>query len=222
MSNRIVEKITFSNRLNNYLFMSGCFSLLSSVEVSLTTHCLLKGSGISAVDTAHTAIYSYIGKDVVGQIGGLAIVGRISKKIDSNPKKYVNIVFAIYQSSILLELSTLFVSSPLLYLTVGSISNIGKNIGWIGFGSINAKCIQLESVTSGNESKEGSGVAEVYSKIAIVNSVSSSVGLSIGMGIIYLFDLYSISYLLPVVSVPISIAKYLIYKRMMRIYFDSM
>jgi hypothetical protein len=65
---------------------------------------------------------------------------------------------------------------PEYFLPVAGVSNILSNISFIGFGAINAKCIQ-KLATDEN-------IGEIYAKISVFNTIGSSVGLFIGLGII--------------------------------------
>ena len=65
---------------------------------------------------------------------------------------------------------------PDYFLPVAGFSNILLNISFISFGAINAKCIQ----NLANNNNTG----EIYSNISIVNTLGSSFGLLLGIGIV--------------------------------------
>ncbi len=83
---------------------------------------------------------------------------------------YSNIV---QQSSLIcVSLTPLF---PVYFLPIAGLSNILSTLSFTGFGAINAKCIGKLS-TGGN-------IGELYSKITIINTIGSSIGLLLGLGI---------------------------------------
>jgi len=151
--------------------MWSCFSnMIISVESVLSTHSML--SVIGQTSNELTFSINYIGKDIVGQIGGLWYMNKMGKKIDKNPKIFVKNSMLLQQSAVLLECMT-----PILpvisFLPVAGLANITKNISFTGFGAVNAKIIQTLA--------EENNIGEIYAKISILNTIGSSIGMGLGL-----------------------------------------
>jgi hypothetical protein len=151
-----------------YLFSN----LVSSVEMVMSTHSML-----SVVGTQTNALsINYIGKDIVGQIGGLWYMNKMSKTVDKNPRNFVNKSIQLEQYSTAVECAI-----PLLpvylFVPVAGLCNISKNISFTGFGAINTKIIQTVS--------QGNNLGETYSKITILSTLVSSIGMCLGLLITY-------------------------------------
>jgi hypothetical protein len=58
----------------------------------------------------------------------------------------------------------------------GSLGNIGKNISFTGFGAINARIIQKLAVDN--------NIGEIYSRLTVINTIGSSIGMCIGLGLV--------------------------------------
>jgi hypothetical protein len=154
-----------------YVGWSFISNVLVSAESAMSTHSILHAIGTDS-ETIRTA--NYIGKDIIGQIGGLAYISKMGKHSDKDPKKF------LFYSNILQQFAYASLCfTPILpeyFLPIAGCSNILINISFIGFGAINAKCIQALAT---NEN-----IGEIYSKISVVNTIGSSIGLLIGLGII--------------------------------------
>ena len=105
----------------------------------------------------------------------------MSEKADKNPKNFLLYSNILQQSSYIFMSATPLFSS--YFLPIAGISNIFSNISFTGFGAINAKCIQNLSLDN--------NTGEIYSKIAAVNTLGSSVGLLCGLGIIAIIPDYN-------------------------------
>ena len=153
-----------------YMFWNSISMIIISAEFFISTHCMLIGTGCTNL---HNISINFIGKDIIGQLGSAIISSKIGKKIDDDVRKYVNVSLAIEQASTLLECAV-----PILpvkyYLIFGSISNAGKNISYSATGAVNAKVINRLSPNSDN-------IAEIYSKMTAVNTITSSLGMSLGL-----------------------------------------
>ena len=121
---------------------------------------------------------NFMCKDIFGQLGGLYFVHRLSSDIDKAPIRYGNYHNILFQTSIILECITPMCPTS-LFIPVTVVANIGKNISFIGLGSIQAKCIKSLS-----DKKDNPG--QVYSQIAIANTIASSFGMILGLFITYL------------------------------------
>jgi hypothetical protein len=129
---------------------------------------------IGSIDNNVVASYNYIGKNLLGQMGSLYYILNTGNNIDKNPRKYINRSIIFNSTSIYIECIT-----PLLpvnsFLLIAGSANLLKNISWTSYGSVNAKIIQTLSIDN--------NISEIYSKITVLNTVSSSIGMCVGLGL---------------------------------------
>jgi len=158
-------------KYTQYVGWSFISNVLVSAESAMSTHSMLNAIGTCS-ETVRTA--NYIGKDIIGQFGGLLYMAKMGKQADKKP---VNFLFYtnILQQFAYFSLCTTPMT-PEYFLPIAGVSNIFINVSFIGFGAINAKCIQTLAV-DGN-------VGEIYSKISVINTLGSSIGLLLGIGLI--------------------------------------
>jgi hypothetical protein len=149
------------------------WSFVSNVAVSaqqvLATHSVL--ASVSTCDTDAVRTFNYIGKDLIGQAGGLLIIAKLGKTIDIAPNKFLGKANVLQQVSYLATSAT-----PLLadyFLPIAGAANVLNNVSFIGFGAINAKCIQ--ALSSDNN------MGEIYAKVSIFNTLGSSIGMLVGL-----------------------------------------
>ena len=153
----------------NYIGWSFVSNIIVSAESAISAHSMLQ-----AIDTDSdiTRTINYVGKDIIGQLGGLLYMNNIGKNIDKNPRRFI-----IY-SNIFQQSAFVFVCStpvfPDFFLPIAGFSNILFNLSFTGFGAINAKCITKLS---------NDNIGELYAKISIINTIGSSFGLLLGLGI---------------------------------------
>jgi hypothetical protein len=156
-----------------YVGWSCLSNTVMSIEGVLSTHSML--SVIGKTSNELTVSVNYIGKDIIGQIGGLFYINRIGKKADKNPISFIKHSMVLQQSAVLLECSTTLLPVD-AFIPVAGIANISKNISSIGFGAVNAKIIQKLAIDD--------NVGEIYSKISMFNTIGSSLGMGIGLVIV--------------------------------------
>ena len=160
--------LSYPKYIKWYLFTN----LISSIEHVLSTHSML-----SVVGT-HSNILpiNYISKDIIGQLGGLWYMNKLSKTVDKNPRNFSNKSLQLEQYATAIECIT-----PLLpeyaFVPVAGLCNVSKNISYTGFGAINTKIIQILAIDN--------NLGEIYSKITILNTLTSSFGMCIGLFITY-------------------------------------
>ena len=159
----------YYKRFAGWSFIS---NVILSAEYAMCTHCMLTAID-SGSDVHRTG--SYIGKDIIGQIGSLGYIAYYGKQADDNPKRFLTYSNVIQQTGIMaVSITPLY---PSIFLPVAGIANILSNISCVGIGALNAKCIQTLS---------DDNLGEVYAKITMINTIGSSLGLCIGMGIVTL------------------------------------
>jgi len=155
-------------KYKQYIGWSFVSTIFVSAETALTTHSMLNAINN---DSEFIRTFNYIGKDIIGQIGGLTYMAKMGQKADDNPKKFL-LYSNILQQSAYMSISI----TPLLsnyFLPIAGLSNILSNISYTGFGAINAKCIQKLAIDN--------NVGEIYAKISVINTLGSSIGLLIGL-----------------------------------------
>jgi hypothetical protein len=126
---------------------------------------------------------TYVGKDIIGQLGGLGYAWRTGKKADEQPMKYVTKGAVVQQAALFLENSSILISNKLFVLPFLGLSSTLKNVSFISMGAVNAK--NLQKLSSGN-------IGEFYSKVASINTLSSTLGMITGIGIIHVIPSYTI------------------------------
>ena len=158
-------------KYKNYVYWSFISNIFVSAETVLSSHSMLSAMDTSSSETIRTV--NYIGKDIIGQIGSLGYMTTMGDKADKKPKTFILYSNILQQIGFSTMCITPFI--PEYFLPIAGISNVLTNISFIGFGAINAKCIQKLAIDN--------NVGEIYAKISIVNTIGSSIGLLLGVGI---------------------------------------
>ena len=157
-------------KYTNYIKWSFTSNVLLSTEYALATHSMLHAIN---TDSETMRTFNYIGKDIIGQMGGLMYMSKMGDKADKEPVKFLQYSNGIEQVGLIATCSTPLLSN--YFLPIAGISNIFSNLSFIGYGAINAKCIQSMAIDN--------NIGELYSKITMINMLGSSVGLILGVGI---------------------------------------
>ena len=152
-----------------YIGWSFVSNTFLSIETAISTHSMLHAvSGKNEISSIN-----YIGKDIIGQIGSLVYIVNHSDSIDNQTKKF------LFQANILQQTSYFLMSMTPLYssqfLLIAGTSNILSNMSFISYGAVNAKYITKLALDN--------NIGEIYSKLTIINSLGSSLGLLMGLGI---------------------------------------
>jgi len=153
-----------------YVKWSFASNVLVSMQTAISTDSMLNVIG----DSAECRTMNYIGKDIIGQAGGLLFMAHFSQKSDREPKKFLNYSNLIQQSSFMI-LSGTSICPTNLFLPIAGSANLLANISFTGYGAINAKCIQQMSL------ENDIGIGELYSKITTLNTMASTIGLTLGV-----------------------------------------
>jgi hypothetical protein len=149
-----------------FLFYNFVSTVLISVESVITTHNVLSGVG----NDESSRTMNYVGRDVIGNLGSFLFIGTNGGDADKDPKAFVNKIHMLQQSSYVL--TNLASYTPSLFLPIAGSASILISISCIGFGMVNAKCI--EKLSNGN-------TAEIYSHLALTNTIAASAGMTIGI-----------------------------------------
>jgi hypothetical protein len=157
-----------------YLGWSIVSNSLASMQYVMSTHSMLSVLGDTSSQVAFSA--SYVGKDIFGQLGGVIYMNRVGKKADDDPGKFVNKALMIQQCAMAVECIT-----PMLplscFVPVAGLANISQNVASTSIGAINAKIIQRLAPEN---------VGEMYAKISMLNTLGSTIGMTLGLGLVYI------------------------------------
>jgi hypothetical protein len=165
----------YHKKYTNYVGFSFLSNIIISAESVLSTHSMLHAVGAN-VDTGTIITANYIGKDIVGQVGGLFYIHRMGKSVDKTPLKFLKYSNILQQTAIVAECLTPVIGN--YFLLIAGSANIAKNISFTGFGSINAQCSQ-RLATDNN-------IGEIYAKSTVINTIGSSIGMLGGLYLIWL------------------------------------
>ncbi len=156
--------------LKRYIVYSSLANALCGFESIISSYSMLHASGIGNTTLASVSL-NLLGKDILGQILSVPFINRLSKYGDKKPIKYIRNNIILFEISNFIECSTPFFMGN-MFIPLATIGNIGKNIGFTGIGSFNANAITKLS---------NNNITELYSKITVINSISYSFGMSLGL-----------------------------------------
>jgi hypothetical protein len=152
------------------------FSFLLSVNTFSTSCAAVIGtnnmlSSVLLQPSAETVLAAtYIGKDIIGQLGGMVYTWKKAKQIDANPIKIAKLAVFLQHSAIYLDYFSISVSSPLVWL---GFSSFLKNVAFIHSGAVNVKNLEKINPTE--------TLAVKYTKISSINTLSSTAGMITGL-----------------------------------------
>lgn len=174
--NRFIKFLTPSGYLhskyNQYVGWSFVSTILVSAETVLAADSVLTSVDIGDSQVLRTA--SYMGKDIIGQLGSLWYISKVGNQADIAPTNFIRSSNCLQQVSYgLICLTPLFPQS--YFLPIAGLGNMMGTIAFTGFGAINGKCIQ--NLERGN-------IGEIFAKISAVNTLGSSIGMLLGIGIL--------------------------------------
>lgn len=168
--------------VKKYIRWMALNSWASSTSAVISTNSMLS----SIMNTpSYTSVIAttYVGKDIIGQLGGLGYAWRTGKKADQQPMKYVTKGVLLQQAAFFLENSSILITNKIFVLPFLGVSSTLKNVSFISMGAVNAN--NLQKLSSGQ-------IGEFYSKVASINTLSSTIGMVTGIGIIHLIPSYTI------------------------------
>jgi hypothetical protein len=157
---------------NNRKFISWSFlsNTIVSIENVLSTHNFLTTLNSNSEITNDIKTINYMTKDIIGQLGSIMYLSKSSNYIDNNPKKFILVSNLLQQFSyVSLSLTPIY---PEFFIPISGVSGVLINISFTFFGAINIKCI--EKISDNN-------IGEIYTKLTILNTISSTLGSLIGL-----------------------------------------
>ncbi|KAJ3329229.1 hypothetical protein HDU76_008360 [Blyttiomyces sp. JEL0837] len=110
--------------------------------------------------------------DGFGLLGGVLYAGAVASKFDSDPKRYRFLAAVAIQIATLAELLTPLV--PHLFLPMASLSNVGKNVGWLASSATRA------AIHRGFT--KGDNLGDVTAKSGAQGTMAGLVGTVLGRG----------------------------------------
>lgn len=162
-------------KTKKYIFWMSLNSCVESCAFVLSTNSML--SSIMATPSYTTVIATtYVGKDIIGQLGGMIYGWRNGKKADVNPVPYITKGSIMQHTGCHLENASILVQNADFVLPFLGLSSILKNTAFISIGAVSASNIQKLSEKN---------IGELYSKVAGINTLASTLGMLSGIGIIH-------------------------------------
>ena len=169
--------------LKKYLVWMAVNSWANSTLSVISTGSMLNSIMCTPSYTS-AVVTTYIGKDIFGQLGSLGYAWKTGKQADKNQIKYITNGSLILQLSYYLENASILITAPDLVLPFLGTSSAMKNISFITIGAANASILQKLS--------HGKQIGEFYSKVTGINTLSSSLGMLTGIGILNFIPSYEI------------------------------
>ncbi|KAJ3298486.1 hypothetical protein HDU79_010222 [Rhizoclosmatium sp. JEL0117] len=171
-------------------------SVSGTVTGTLSTQALLHALGLGAAASAGlAATTNWIIKDGFGLLGGVLYAGSVATKFDDQPKRFRFLSAALIQFSSLLELLTPLM--PHLFVPIASISNIGKNIGWL------ASSASRAAIHKGFTLQDNLG--DVTAKSGAQSTMAGLLGTLVGIGLSFFIGASSSPLTLLQVFLPLSV-----------------
>ena len=187
----IQPKYKIHKNYNKFIGWNFLSNIVCSSQSVLSTHSMLETVG--SASTLNVTTMNYVGKDIIGQIGSIYFLNKFGNYIDKDTKKVVTLCHILQQSSMYLECCSPLIGIDYFIISAG-FANISKNISFTGFGAINTKIIGKLALED--------NMGEIYTKITMLNTISSTLGMGVGLFICKLLpDSYSRVCILPLFSI---------------------
>jgi hypothetical protein len=133
------------------------------------------------------AAYTWVLKDGLGQIGGIAFAARYGSNFDEDIKKWRFMSILALNIAVLVEIMTL--KYPHLFLLLASTANVGKNICYL-LASASRSSINMRFAKRNN-------MGDISGKSVSQWTTSSLFGMGLGMGLSSIINISSIPQLMP-------------------------
>lgn len=170
--NKLLSSLFPSGKTGKHYLNYVKYSFLSNTVVSVQNSIAVQSMLNAITSDPELANINYIGKDIVGQLGSLVYMTKYTNKIDEKPKTFLNNSHIVQQLSYFLLYYSSF-TQPEYFIFIAGASNILSNMSFIGYGAINAKCIEKVS--------DGKNIGQIYSKLTTINTLASTTGLCLGI-----------------------------------------
>jgi hypothetical protein len=156
---------------SQYLGWSFVSNLTVGLEVAWGTHCTLEV--LNTMHDSELRTWTYLGKDIFGQLGALGYLSKMSALADADPKRFTYYAHLLQQGGFLVVFCTPCFDS-MYYLPMASVANLCSNIAFVGFGAVNAKCTQGLAASQNNW-------GDIYGKPSVANTLASTIGMGLGL-----------------------------------------
>jgi hypothetical protein len=160
--------------MNNYLKYLSLNSFFTSISAVIATNSMLN-SIVDKPSYTSTMTTTYIGKDIIGQLGGILYSLKTGRNADKTPLKYITTGFILQQTAFAIENFAPMITNKDIILPLLGVSSCLKNISFITIGAVNAT--NLQKISPEN-------IGKFYSQVASFNTLSSSLGMIVGIGIL--------------------------------------
>lgn len=176
----------FSKYKNWYATSTFFGSCTSTISTANMLKSFMPVPGCSEILTA-----TYVGKDIIGQLGSLWYIRKNARVSDRFPVKTATRASCVQNLAFYAE-NFANCLPPLWILPFLGVTNLVKNITFVNVGAVNTACLQrlsTEKIPYGESGPLGErkqvGIGELYSKLTVVNTLASSLGMITGLGILY-------------------------------------
>ncbi|KAJ1727254.1 hypothetical protein LPJ61_004675 [Coemansia biformis] len=119
-----------------YTWWQAVHNVFGSASGVLATQAMLYAMGLGAGALPLSAAINWVIKDGFGQLGGVLYATMVGQRFDSDPKHQRFWSAVWLQAATWLEM--LAPLAPHLFLLIGSVANIGKNIAWLAMSATKA------------------------------------------------------------------------------------
>jgi hypothetical protein len=176
---------------NKYLFWMAVNSWSTSYSSVISTNSMLSSVTGTSPEFSSVVTTTYIGKDIIGQLGGLGYAWKTGKTADKQPDKYITKGAVIQQVSFYLETASIFITDKAMVMPFLGVCSTMKNVSYISIGAVSANNIQKISPKN---------IGEFYARVASINTLASTFGMMAGVFSIHYMPNTNM-YFLPVMSV---------------------
>lgn len=157
---------------SRFYFLHASATALSSASYVMATHSMFSATETLG-GTAAVLTYSFISKDVIGQLGSLVVL-RYSSLADTSPKKCIVASAFLECMATFGELATPLV--PQHFTLLAGTSNVLHNIAFSGFGAITSKIVAHMAPAH--------VLGQTFARVGATTTLASSVGMWIGLGLV--------------------------------------
>lgn len=126
-----------------------------------------------------SAAYTWVLKDVLGQLGGIIFASRYGGYFDEDVKKWRFFAMLTLNIAIIVEILTL--RFPTMFLMLASAANMGKNVFFLMAAASRAQ-INMMFAKQNN-------IADIAGKSVSIFTTTSLLGMGLGMGLSKLIDI---------------------------------
>jgi len=162
---------------NPYFRYSAIYNFVSGIESTITTHSVFGALIQENNNILYNVSFNYLAKDVVSNVGSLMVIGRLSKNVDKHPLGTMYLSQFAYQAALISECYAKEFPEH-FFIPILGFAGVGKAMAWTSVGAINAKVLSKIDPEK---------IGENYTKLAIINTTTSSLGTASGLLVVKCF-----------------------------------